>query len=108
MAKAASKTVTPALAPEQIKALVDKIGNLKAQLAPMLAQLDADIDVLKAMGVDRYIGERFEINVFDSERSTLDMKAVRAKLSPQFISAHTTTSTTRTAKVTARLLAAVQ
>ena len=103
-----AKKIATALTADQVKELVDKIGELKARLAPELAKLDADIGVLKAMGAERYIGERFEVNVFDAERNTLDMEAVREKLSPQFITAHTTTKTVRTAKVTARMLPSVQ
>lgn len=93
---------------ENIPALVDEIGNLKATLAPQLAALEAKINQLKALGVDRYLGDRFEVNVFDKEDNRLDMEAVRAKLSHQFITANTTTKTVRTAKVTARMLPAVQ
>jgi len=95
----------PALSAEQITTLVDKIGDLKAQIAKLESQYNADVGVLKAMGVDRYYGDLFEVNVFDQEQSRLDMEAVRAKLSSQFISAHTTTKQVRIAKVTARLIA---
>lgn len=37
-----------------------------------------------------------------SEPSTLDMDAVRAKLSPQFIAAHTTVNTVTCVRVVAR------
>jgi len=97
--------VTPALTAEQITAMVDKIGDLKAQIAKLESQYNADVNVLKAMGTDRYYGELFEVNVFDQTQSRLDMEAVRAKLSPQFIAAHTTTKDVRVAKVTARLIA---
>lgn len=106
--KTKTKPVAPALSAEEITALVDKIGNLKATLAPQLEQLDADLKILKAMGVERYIGDKFEVNVFDKTDSRLDMEAVREKLSPQFIAAHTTTKIVRTAKVAARMLPSVQ
>jgi 3'-phosphoadenosine 5'-phosphosulfate sulfotransferase len=86
----------------QIVELVDKIGLLKAQLAPMEELLKSDISKLKVMGPERYQGTLYEVLVFDSERATLDMEAVRAKLSPQFIAAHTTVTQVRTAKVQAR------
>lgn len=108
MATKTKKAATPALTAEQIAALVDKIGNLKAQLAPQLEQLENDLKVLKAMGPERYTGERFEVNVFEQEQNRLDMEAVREKLSPQFIAAHTNTKTVVVAKVTARMLPSVQ
>jgi hypothetical protein len=84
---------------------VDKIGALKAALAPQLKELKRLEGVLKDVyGVGRYQGDLFEANVFAGERNSLDMDAVRAKLTPQFIRAHTTTTETITVKVTARQL----
>lgn len=85
-------------------ALVDQIGALKAQLAPQLAVLKLLEDKLKAEGLGRYLGHQFEANVFEQERNTLDTAACRAKLSPQFVAAHTTTSISTILKVTARQL----
>lgn len=105
MAKAALKTV-PVLDQDAIVELVDKIGMLKALLAPQLKLLEDDLAKLKAMGPKVYEGKLYEVNVFDQERNTLDMDAVREKLSPQFITAHTTTKDVRIAKVQARKLSA--
>ena len=57
---------------------------------------------IKAQGPGKYEGESHVLTVTVAERSTLDMKAVRAKLSAQFIRAHTnikevTTATLREA-----------
>lgn len=92
----------PSLTTEQLSELADKAGLLRSQLAPLEEMLKQTLDKLKAHGVDVYAGKLFEVNVFDQERSTLDMEAVREKLSPQFIAAHTTTKTIRNAKVAAR------
>jgi hypothetical protein len=97
-----TKPIPVTLTAEQISELVDKIGLLKAQLAPLEDVLKADLNKLKGHGPDRYQGKLYEVNVFEVTSSRLDMEAVRAKLSPQFIAAHTTTSTTLTAKVSAR------
>ena len=105
MAKTASKTVAPVLDQDAIAELVDKIGLLKAVLAPQLEQLEADLNKLKAQGVARYEGKLYEVNVFEQEQNRLDMEAVRAKLSPQFIAAHTTTKVVRIGKVSSRKLA---
>lgn len=85
--------------------LVDRIGLLKAQIAPFEKQLKAAQDLLKAYGDGKYEGANYDACVFTSERNTLDMDAVRAKLSPQFIAAHTKTSESVTVKVTAKQLA---
>lgn len=90
----------PATTPE----LVDEIGELRAQIAPLAERLEAFEAALKAKGPGDYAGERFESKVFTQERSNLDMKAVREKLSAQFIRAHTTTKVVSVLKTTARKL----
>lgn len=84
--------------------LVDRIGTLKAQVAAQMDELKALEAELKAGGEGRYQGDLFEATVTISERDTLDMKAVRAKLSRQFIAANTTTTEVTTLRVTARVL----
>jgi hypothetical protein len=84
--------------------LVDEIGLIKAQLAPQLERLKELEAKLKANGPGVYTGTHFDATVSESERDTLDMKAVRAKLSPQFITAHTKTAVVTTLRVVARVL----
>ena len=85
--------------------IVDRIGALKAQIAPLEKQLKKLQDELKARGPGRYEGELYDATVFTSTRDLLDMDAVRAKLSAQFIVAHTRQSVSTTVKVTAKQLA---
>ena len=85
--------------------IVDRIGALKAQIAPLEKQLKKLQDELKARGAGRYEGELYDASVYNVERSTLDQDAVRAKLSPQFIAAHTKVSESLTIKLTAKQLA---
>ena len=85
--------------------LVDRIGLIKANLAPQLEALKALEAELKAKGAGSYEGSLFDANVSESVRETLDMKAVREKLSPQFISAHTKVSDVVVLRVTAKTLA---
>jgi hypothetical protein len=85
--------------------LVDEIGTMKARLAPLLAQLKMLEGALKEYGPGRYEGAAYEATVSTHERDTLDMKAVRAKLSRQFIAANTSTAEVTVLKVTARVLA---
>ena len=84
--------------------LVDEIGRLKAQIAPIEKELKRKQDLLKAYGDGKYEGSLYDASVFTSERNLLDMDAVRGKLSPQFIKAHTTVSESVTVKVTAKQL----
>ena len=63
-------------------------------------------DELKAalgdLDVGAYEGELFRLSISETDRETLDMKAVRAHLSRQFIAAHTNVTPVRTLKVSAR------
>lgn len=68
--------------------LVDSLGPLLAQQAELKKQIDAVKDKLRAEGVGAYEGELFRVTVSESISYKLDMKAVRAKLSPQFIRAN--------------------
>lgn len=81
---------------------IDQLGLIKAQLAGLKAQEEALRAVLIEQGPGAYEGELFRVTVSESERSTLDMAAVRAKLSRQFIQANTTVTPVVTVKVTAR------
>ena len=85
--------------------LVDRIGALKAQIAPLEKQLKKLQDELKARGAGRYEGDLYDASVILSTRESLDMDAVRAKLSHQFISASTRETEVVTLKVTAKQLA---
>jgi hypothetical protein len=58
--------------------------------------------VLTEQGPGAYEGELFRATVSQFERSTLDMDAVRAKLSPQFIRANTSISEVTTVRVVSR------
>lgn len=84
--------------------IVDRIGALKAQIAPLEKQLKKLQDELKARGAGRYEGELYDASVILSTRESLDLVAVRAKLSPQFITAHTSETEVVTLKVTAKQL----
>lgn len=85
--------------------IVDRIGALKAQIAPLEKQLKKLQDELKARGLGRYEGELYDATVFATSRDKLDMDAVRAKLSSQFLTAHTTQTEVVTVKITAKQLA---
>jgi hypothetical protein len=87
-----------------ITTTVDSIGALKAQIAPLEKALKALQDKLKALGDGRYEGSLYDATVYSGTRETLDQDAVRAKLSPQFIVAHTKVTETVTLKVTAKQL----
>ena len=68
---------------------VDRIAELAAQIAELNAEKKQLTDELKNIGEGKYYGTEHYLTVAFSERATLDMKAVRAKLTHQFITAHT-------------------
>jgi hypothetical protein len=88
--------------PADLAAAVDEIGLLKAQIAPLEAALKAAQAKLKAAGDGRYEGTLWAATVSTSERATLDMDAVREKLTVQFITAHTKVSEVTVVRVTAK------
>ena len=72
---------------KEIKALSDKQKELK--------------EILKKSGAGVYSGSNYVATVSEIERKTLDMAAVREKLSAQFIRAHTNVSSYFTIKLKA-------
>ena len=82
--------------------VVDQLGILLAQKADLDAQIDAIKTHLREQGEGAYEGELYRATVSTQERSTLDLKAVRAKLSDQFIRAHTNVTESVVVKCVAR------
>lgn len=82
--------------------IIDRLGELKAKIAELQTEEKALRDEVIALGVGAHEGDLFRATVTESERATLDMAAVREKLSPQFITAHTTVTEVITVKVTSR------
>ena len=74
---------------KHITKAVDQIAALSAQIAELNDHKKALIESLKAEGEGRYCGTEHYLTVSVSERATLDMSAVRKKLSRQFIASHT-------------------
>ena len=88
----------------EVQDLGDKIGLIKANIAPQLDALKALETKLKAEGAGAYEGALFRATVSEYETSRLDMDAVREKLSDQFIRAHTTTTQAVKLSVKAKVL----
>lgn len=83
--------------------VVDELGSIKAAIAALVDQETALKQKLVAMGVGVHTGDLFDATVTLVSRETLDMAAVREKLSPQFIARHTKTTTSPTVRVVARV-----
>jgi hypothetical protein len=81
---------------------IDKLGRLLAEIAELTKQADVIKSQLKVLGDGNYEALVFRASVSTSERSTLDMEAVRAHLSRQFIQANSKVTETTTVRVVAR------
>ena len=68
---------------------IDRLGVLKAQMAELATEEKALKAVIIDHGPGAYEGELFRATVSESERATLDMDAVRAKLSPRLCAVRT-------------------
>ncbi|UGY15199.1 hypothetical protein HAP48_0042860 [Bradyrhizobium septentrionale] len=82
--------------------LVDELGLLEAQIADIETKAQPLRDQIKAMGAGAYEGDLFRAVVSEYERKNLNMKAVKKKLSPQFIRAHTKYTPTTSLTVNGR------
>ena len=78
---------------EDILKKVNRVAALRAKIAEMTKEEKDLIAEMKVSGAGVYQGTEHYIVVSESTRKTLDMKAVRAKLSRQFIQANTNEST---------------
>lgn len=82
--------------------LIDRLGELKAKIAELQSEEKALKTEIINLGEGAHDGDLFRATVSFSERETLDMEAVREKLSPQFIRAHTNLTPVTTVRVVAR------
>ena len=73
--------------------VVDDLGKIKAKIATLIVEEDKLKQQLvvyfKATSVKEFYGELFNATVSEFDLKTLDMGAVKKKLSAQFIAAHT-------------------
>ena len=82
---------------------IDRLGVVKAQIAALKREEDELKTVLIENGPGAYEGDLYRCTVSQTDRETLDMEAVRAKLSPQFIRAHTNVTPVTMVRVVARV-----
>lgn len=72
---------------------IDKLAKIRSQMEDLKKQEAEIVNSLKSQGTGTYEGKEHYAVVSEVTRKTLDMKAVRAKLSRQFIQANTNEST---------------
>jgi hypothetical protein len=81
---------------------IDDLGVLKAQMAELAKKEKALKAALDDLAPGAYEGALYRLSISESVRETLDMDAVREKLSHQFIAAHTRATEVRTLRFSAR------
>ena len=81
---------------------VDELAKVKAEIADLQKREKELKNSLIEFGPGKYEGTEHHVTVSEVERKTLNMKAVRRKLTRQFITANTNYSTTMTVKIFGR------
>jgi hypothetical protein len=81
---------------------IDELADLRARRATLDKREDEIKDLLKPLGIGTHITDDSVLTLSEQQRDVLDMKAVRDKLSDQFIRAHTKVTKFLMFKVTAR------
>jgi hypothetical protein len=83
--------------------MIDEFGLICAQAADLENRKKKLRQILiAAIGEGAAEGDLYRVTISVADRETLDMDAVRAKLSPQFIAAHTNKAEVTTVKASAR------
>lgn len=87
-----------------VKAMIDELGDVKAQVAELTAkETTLKNRLIGLVGENEQAeGDRFRVAIVTTDRRQLDMEAVRAKLSPQFLAAHTLVTPVTRVEVKAR------
>jgi hypothetical protein len=69
--------------------LIDELVDLRARRAVLDKREEAIKELLKPLGPGTHVTDHSMLTLTEQQRDVLDMKAVREKLSDQFIRAHT-------------------
>lgn len=90
---------------KKLKQLVDDLGQIKAEMAILKNDEAAMRAKLLAEDVTVAEGYLFRANVVDANRTTIDWKAIAAKLNPsrQLVKAHTGQSVVTSVRITSRI-----
>ena len=75
-------------------AQIDQAGSINAEIKFLEKQLETLKAIIKAQGAGKHAGFVFQAHVIDSERESIDWRAIAEKLAPsrQLVTAHTTNS----------------
>jgi len=81
------------------QSVIDQIASIKAQISELAAVEKSILANLKAQGAGTYKGSAHNLVISESSRYTLDLKAVRKKLCPDFIKVNTKVTSVLTARL---------
>lgn len=87
---------------DNVLPLIDELARVRVMIAAAAKREDEIKTLLKPLGPGRHTTDTHTLTITESERDVLDMKAVREKLSEQFLRAHTSVTKYLTLKVTPR------
>jgi hypothetical protein len=82
--------------------LADTLGDLDAKIKALQAEAKLVKTELKDRGVGTIVGERFQVNVSEATRCTLDQKALVEALGDEALDPFRAFATVTTVKVTVR------
>jgi hypothetical protein len=85
-----------------IRPLIDEYGLLKMQAKILEDKIEQLKGQLVELGEGAHDGDKYRLTVTLGERKQVDMDAVRAKVTPQWLAKHTDVTPTRTLR-TSRL-----
>ena len=85
---------------KNINTKIDRLGHLNEAIATYKAEADELRKEFKKAGITQGHAAEFDLAVIEQTRTYLDQKAVKAKLSPQFLAAHTRKAVVQSFRVT--------
>ena len=88
----------------QIRSLIDQLGDLRAQIAPLKELEEELVTRLKKAGVGSYSGDLYDCTIYSQERSTTNWSelAEKLKIPQKTIDRYTSDRTSICLKITAR------
>ena len=92
-------------ATHNLRGLADELGSLRAKKADLIVREKAITKTLIDAGATILEDDLFRVNLVRSERTTIDWKAIAARLKPsrQLVSAHTSSKPVVSVRTSSRI-----
>jgi hypothetical protein len=85
---------------KNINSKIDRLGHLNEAIASLKKEADSIRSEFKKANITKGHTNEFDLDVVIQTRSYLDQTAVKAKLSPQFLAAHTRKAEVKSFRIT--------